>query len=328
LACLLCLIKEGNDVNEEPILDEGEGVPNPDELSLTQFVTDFGDDLLKRVAEQAPALFDGTYPNKWDKVMDGLKRQPFDAQREIVASIASLFFTHGQPAGVINAEMGTGKTMMAISLAAIAASENMGRHLIVSPPHLVYKWRREILNTIDNAKVITLNGPDSLAKLIKLRSEIESGKHQRSSQTPSSPTPCFYIMGRVRMRMGFNWSVATRQSLVPRLTKKDNETNEALPKLKGFVRAATCPVCDQPQYDKEGDIIIATSRDKKANCKQCHSPLWTLQRARKKQVSQTQVLNKALCQIPTIGKKTAQRLLKQFGETLIKDMLADNINPA
>ena len=64
------------DANEESILDEyegkDEGEPNPDEwsneLSLTQFVTDFGDDLLKRVAEQAPALFNGTYPNKWDKV--------------------------------------------------------------------------------------------------------------------------------------------------------------------------------------------------------------------------------------------------------------------
>jgi SNF2 family DNA or RNA helicase len=41
--------------------------------------------------------------------------------------------------------MGTGKTMMAISLAAVAAGENMNKNLIVSPPHLVYKWRREIL---------------------------------------------------------------------------------------------------------------------------------------------------------------------------------------
>jgi hypothetical protein len=38
-----------------------------------------------------------------------------------------------------------------------------------------------------------------------------------------------------------------------------------------------------------------------------------------------QVLNKALCQIPTIGKKTADKLLDQFGEKLIKGMLADNI---
>ncbi|VVM27273.1 hypothetical protein BSPWISOXPB_4128 [uncultured Gammaproteobacteria bacterium] len=98
-----------------------------------------------------------------------------------------------------------------------------------------------------------------------------------------------------------------------------------MPKLKGFVRAATCPVCNKPQYDKEGEIIIATSNDRRADCKHCGSPLWTLQRANKKSMSQKEVLNKALCQIPTIGKKTADKLLDQFGEKLIKGMLADNI---
>jgi hypothetical protein len=69
---------------------EKEVKPNANELSLTQFVNDFGEGLLERVAEQAPPLFNGTYPDKWDKVMDKLKRQPFAAQRDIVASIASL----------------------------------------------------------------------------------------------------------------------------------------------------------------------------------------------------------------------------------------------
>jgi Holliday junction resolvasome RuvABC DNA-binding subunit len=31
-------------------------------------------------------------------------------------------------------------------------------------------------------------------------------------------------------------------------------------------------------------------------------------------MSQKEVLNKALCQIPTIGKKTADKLLDQFGQ--------------
>lgn len=287
------------------------------ELSLTQFVDDFGEGLLERVAEQTPPLFDGSYPAKWDATMDQLKRQPFDAQREVVASIASLFFTHNQPAGVINAEMGTGKTMMAIALAAVAVNEGMGRSLIVSPPHLVYKWKREILNTIPDAKVVTLNGPDSLAKLIRLRLEIEAGDHKQSPATP-----CFYILGRVRMRMGFNWSIATNKTLVPKFAEKDGDMP---PKLEKFVRASTCPVCSKPQYDKDGEIILTTSSERRADCNHCGSPLWTLQRAKKKAMSQREILNKALCQIPTIGKKTADKLLDQFGEKLIKGMLADNI---
>lgn len=50
-----------------------------------------------------------------------------------------------------------------------------------------------------------------------------------------------------------------------------------------------------------------------------------LQRASKKRTSQRDILNQALCQIPTIGPKTAKRLLKQFGERLIKQALSDNI---
>lgn len=314
------LKKRYGDVDQESVLDEtvsDETTLDADALSLTQFIGDFGDGLLERVAQQAPPLFDGTYPSQWDKVMDALKRQPFDAQRAVIASIASLFFTHKQPAGVINAEMGTGKTMMAIAIAQIAANENMGKCLIVSPPHLVYKWRREILATIPDARVVTLNGPDTLAKLIKLRLEIQSAQHKHLS-----PIPCFYIMGRVRMRMGFHWSVATRQSLVPRFSEKDDD---GVQKLTGFIRAATCPVCDKPQVNQEGETIQVIGSDKKTSCKHCHSPLWTLQRASKKHTSQRDILNKALCQIPTIGPKTAKRLLKQFGERLIKQALSDNI---
>jgi hypothetical protein len=78
--------------------------------------------------------------------------------------------------------------------------------------------------------------------LIKLRLEIKAGDYKKSSTTP-----CFYIIGRVRMRMGFNWSVATRETLVPIFSEKDDE---ALQKLTSFVRAATCSVCSKPQYDK------------------------------------------------------------------------------
>lgn len=317
----LSCVKEGLEKRYGDVVgievDLSDDTSNPNELSLTQFVDDFGNGLLDRVAEQVPPLFDGTYTGSWDKAMDGLKRQPFDAQREVIASIASLFFTHNQPAGVINAEMGTGKTMMAISLAQIAAKENMGKCLVVSPPHLVYKWRREILETIPDAKVVTLNGPDSLSKLIKLRLDIKLGKYKNSSKAP-----IFYIIGRVRMRMGFNWAVATRKTLVPEFSEKDHE---GIKKLTGFARVETCVACNKPQVDNDGNIIIQTSKDKRANCKHCGSPLWTLQRPKAGRMSQEDILKQALCKIPTIGKVTAKKLLDQYGEKLIKEMLADNI---
>jgi hypothetical protein len=56
-----------------------------------------------------------------------------------VTATATLLFGHGAPAAVLNAEMGSGKTMMAICLAAIAPSEGLRRTLVISPPHLVHK---------------------------------------------------------------------------------------------------------------------------------------------------------------------------------------------
>lgn len=289
------------------------------ELSLVNFVNEFGNGLLKRVAKQTPPLFNGVYVKKWDEIMDGLKRQPFSSQREVVGAVATLLFTENQPAGVINAEMGTGKTMMAISLAAVAASEGMGRSLVISPPHLVYKWRREILDTIPNAKVVVLNGPDTLAKLLNLQLEIRAGEHKKSPVIPH-----FYILGRVRMRMGFHWSPAVTKSLVPEFYENDNNEDTSV-KLKSFIKVETCPVCNTPKKDKEGDIINI-GIDKRYYCDNCGSPLWTLHRPRnKKKLSQREVLHKALCQIPTIGKITADKLLDTYNENLIKDMLADNI---
>ena len=51
--------------------------------------------------------------------MDRLKRKPFAAQAEVVQAITALLLDRNEQAGIINAEMGTGKTMMAIAVAAV-----------------------------------------------------------------------------------------------------------------------------------------------------------------------------------------------------------------
>ena len=84
-------------------------------IPLNQFVSTFGDALVDAVNEQNPPIFNPRDINPYrDVVMDGLLRQPFDSQRQAVHAISSLLFDHGEKAAVLNAEMGTGKTMMAI----------------------------------------------------------------------------------------------------------------------------------------------------------------------------------------------------------------------
>lgn len=51
--------------------------------------------------------------------------------------------------------------------------------------------------TVPNARVWILNGPDTLRKLLQIRS---------IQAKPENPE--FFILGRVRMRMGFDWKPA------------------------------------------------------------------------------------------------------------------------
>ena len=102
-------------------IEDDQNQTDQNTIKLTEFVNDFGDSLVDAVNQQNPPVFQvgNTHPYR-DLAMDGLLRTPFDSQRNAVHAISSLLFDHGEKAAVLNAEMGTGKTMMAISTAAVA----------------------------------------------------------------------------------------------------------------------------------------------------------------------------------------------------------------
>ena len=182
-----------------PAEEQEQGCHVSEKLTLPEFIEEFGEGLLEQVRVQNPPVYDSARDGAdaaWQErqaIMDGLKRKPFKAQAEAVQAVVKLLVDEGQPAAVINAEMGTGKTMMAICAAAVMQKTHP-RTLVISPPHLVYKWRREILDTVPNARVWVLNGPDTLRKLLALRNALGL----------KSERPEFFVLGRVRMRMGFH----------------------------------------------------------------------------------------------------------------------------
>jgi len=283
-------------------------------IPLAQFITDFGDGLLDAVREQNPPLFDSDVDPARDAAMDQLLRNPFPAQRAVVQAVSRLLIDEDQPAGVINAEMGTGKTMMAIAAAAIMHEAGFRRTLVIAPPHLVYKWRREIRETVPGATVWVLNGPDTLRKLLQLR---EMGK------PPTGPE--FFVLGRVRMRMGFNWQ--------PTFTSREVIVANELGRQK--VQYATCPDCGTvvtgAVSGSEGDVplTIELARIQLANdrqaCKACEAPLWTLVHPHSGSRSRREMVLDAMQRIPTVGSKTAERLVKAFGEDMLAGMLEDNL---
>lgn len=276
----------------------------PLNINLTDFIDEFGDELLESLNRSNPPVYAGAINEQHERVMNDLKRKPFAAQAEVVQAIAALLLDRNEQAAIINAEMGTGKTMMAIAVAAVMHAAGYRRSMVIAPPHLVYKWRREILETIPNARVWVLNGPDTLVKLLKLRDQ--------SRQTYDG-LPEFFILGRVRMRMGFHWRLACGKK-----------------RAAGGQLLAACPDCGQVIKDLEGNLVTVDEferGDRRRNCTACNAALWTLMRPGKAEGGDRRsTILKSMCRIPTIGPVRAERLLNDFGEDFLASMLVDNVS--
>lgn len=279
-----------------------EAADNPLSLSLQDFVTEFGDELLDSLNRANPPVYSGTPRPHRQLVLASLKRQLFPAQAEVVHAAAELLVNQGERAAIVNGEMGTGKTTVGIALAAVLNKEGYRRTLVLSPPHLVYKWRREILETVAGAKVWVLNGPDTLLKLIKLREQLgvpEAGQE-------------FFVIGRVRMRMGFHWK--------PEFTRKRTRY--------GVVGA--CPHCGTVVNNLDGEPVGGAeleAEESRRKCAVCEEALWTLMRPRSLSGSdQASAVLRALKRIPTIGEATAQKLMRSFGDSFLASMLGDNFH--
>lgn len=94
-------------------------------IPLGDFIREFGQGLLDQVRAQHPPVYmpeRDSQTSVWkerQEILQGLKRKPFGAQSEAVQAIVKLLADRGEPAAVLNAEMGTGKTMMAICTAVV-----------------------------------------------------------------------------------------------------------------------------------------------------------------------------------------------------------------
>lgn len=291
-------------------------------LPLKHFLQDFGGSLFESVCRQNQPVYTGQTDARREAAMDGLNRQLFPAQREVVRAVTELLVT--EPAAIINAEMGTGKTMMAIAASAVLHAEGLPRTLVVCPPHLVYKWRREILQTVPNARVWILNGADTLSKLLMFR-----------SMRAKPQQPEYFILGRVRMRMGFNWQPAWRTEWRYRWSTDLHGHKQAV-KAAHFV----CPRCSAPICNDQGEPIdevlnLKAVLGKERMCCQapvpgkkgqvCGEPLWTMCHKQADLADPAERTLNAIKKLPSIGAKTAEKLMSLFGHQMLSELLESNV---
>ena len=288
-----------------------------DVMPLAQFLAEFGEPLMAQINRQTPVVYDGRHDNWQDDVLAGLKRQPFPAQKHRIHACYAGLVTHGLPAVFLNGEMGTGKTLMGICVSALMQHEYSRKPvLVISPPHLVYKWRREILDTVPQAMVHVVNGSNAIGELIRFRRALVEGR--------LDPKRVHYlIFGRVRMRMGFYWRPACWKR-----PYRFTMTNDKGERTVGSYDAVACPACGAYQRNSADEPILATPEwgtEQRKRCQQCEQPLWTMRHREREDETAERKLRKFLLQLPGIGKVSADRLIDTFGVDMLTRIIDDNV---
>ena len=152
--------------------------------------------------------------------------------------------------------MGTGKTFIAASAAHMAGFE---RVLVLCPPHLTRKWKREVEETVPGARAVIVA---SITDLERLRAT-------------TGPGPLFAIMSRERAKLSYRWqpAVVERWATTARGLVRHEETGEPF-------RVPCCPDCHEQIVDKDGVPLLGRDLARRKRwCPECGSALWQADRS-------------------------------------------------
>lgn len=308
------VISEESDGEMETVDEHGHEI-----LPLSQFLTDYSKELLQQVERQTPVFFNGEVKPARADALNELKRPPFEAQAHRINACVSGLLDAEHNAVFLNGEMGTGKTFMGIAVSHLLYREYTKKPtLVISPPHLVYKWRREILDTLDDVVVHVINGSNAIHQLIALREQLIGGSLKADGKHH------FVIIGRVRMRMGFYWRPAYFKKRFSFLGQNADGYSE----LQSY-SAIACPKCGNFQIDSLSEMPVQAVDNWGSNhrevCQHCNEPLWTMRHRVEQDIDEETKVRQFLLKLPGIGKVSADKLLNEFGVDTLLTIIDDNI---
>ena len=215
-------------------------------MNLAGFIETFKDAIARRVVESYPPLY---RPSENGGKLPRLLRTPMGAQADAIRGAALSLEAHRGTTVV--GEMGTGKTFIGAAAAHMAGFQ---RVLVLCPPHLTKKWKREVEQTVPFAQAAIVT---SITDLEKLRLSTGSG-------------PLFVVMSRERAKLSYRWKAAVIQRWATSKGRlvRDEETGEPF-------RVPCCPDCTAQIVDKDGvPLTDADLNRRKRVCEQCGAPLW------------------------------------------------------
>ena len=215
-------------------------------MNLGEFIDKFKEAIARRVVESYPPLY---RPSENGGILPRLLRRPLGAQADAIRGAALSLEAHRGTTVV--GEMGTGKTFIGAAAAHMAGFK---RVLVLCPPHLVPKWKREVEMTVPGARGVIVT---SITDLERLRFSIGSG-------------PLFAVMSRERAKLSYRWMPAVNYRWATSRGRliREEETGEPF-------RVPCCPTCTAQIVDKDG--VPLTHKDlnrRKHTCDACGEPLW------------------------------------------------------
>ena len=215
-------------------------------MNLGEFIDKFKEAIARRVVESYPPLY---RPSENGGVLPRLLRKPLGAQADAIRGAALSLEAHRGTTVV--GEMGTGKTFIGAAAAYMAGFQ---RVLILCPPHLVRKWKREVEMTVPGARAAIVT---SITDLEKLRLSVGTG-------------PLFAVMSRERAKLSYRWmpAVIYRWATSKGRLIRIEETGEPF-------KVPCCPDCTAQVVDKDGVPLTDKALNRRKHvCADCGSPLW------------------------------------------------------
>lgn len=182
----------------------------------------------------------------WD-----LLRTPFPAQGHVVS--ATIKALNRQKAALVVAEMGTGKTLIAMAAVHTRAAGKPYRALVFCPGQLTEKWQREIEATVPGAKVTQLETWKDVVAIDK---------------TAPAAGPEWFVIARDRAKLGAKW----RPAYYVRNKQYTNQDG----KIVKF-NTVHCPTCGAQIVDGDDKPTDPKALAKKRHtCGSCKTSLWQM----------------------------------------------------
>lgn len=233
------------DLNTGEVTDVGHG------SGLSEFIEQYQEAIAGAVRGSHPPVYTAANRHEWGYDLTKLKRVPKGAQGDAIRAAAVSLQRNG--AVTICGTMGTGKTLMgaaaswyASATAALhtTATSDSTRTIVVCPPHLVLKWKREVETTVPGARAV----------VVRTITDLETALRSQARG------PLYVVLSREAAKLSYRWrpAVVERRWLDPR---------------EGVRKRLCCPGCGGELVDREGNVLDAEDlARKRRRCEVVLSP--------------------------------------------------------